>query len=190
MYDMKTLYFTNIIESYYNYGYETLNTYDKYHIVLIIVSSLTYDYNCNLGEFIKNIRLPIQIMRQFPVLGINQNSEYNIPSLYNLSMSVVKNQRIYGNNNYYNRLIIRSPELLKVSDKSNYINEYIMKIYSKYERFIVEHLIEQYTRQNYTINTFYTINNQLNNIEEYEVEDIVNYEEYESEYEQDIENDY
>jgi hypothetical protein len=190
MYDMRTIYFTNIIDSYYNHGYNSLNIYDKYHIVLMIISILTIDYRINLGEFVKTINLPIKVLRQFPILGLTECSKYVIPSLYDMSMSIIKRERICSDNNSFNKKIIKSDELLNVGDKYNYINEYIMKIYNVYERFIIEHLIDQYTSKNFTINTFYNLNTNIDEEEEEEEMQEVQYYESESEYENDNENDY
>lgn len=170
MYDMKTLYFNNIVETYMNHGYSSMNSYDKYHIMLMVISILTLDYRINLGEFVRSINLPKNILNKFPILGLNNNRGYIVPSLYDISMCIIKRDRLYSDNNYYNKRIIRAEEISRVSDRSNYINEYIMKIYNTNEKFIIEHLIDQYTRKNFTINTFYNLNVAFNHSDEEEIE--------------------
>jgi hypothetical protein len=144
MYDIKVQYLTNIINVFDNHGYEELTQYDQYHIILTIIEIMTYSFNCYLGPFIRRLEMTENIHKQFPILGMDDKGEYVIPTLYDMSMCTIQRNRLYSDNLHYNKLIIRSKEIYKISDNSNMVFQYFMSIYYGHPEFIISFLIEKY----------------------------------------------
>jgi hypothetical protein len=144
MYDLKVQYLSNIINVYDHHGYEELSQYDKYHIILTIVEIMTYSFNCYLGPFVSRLEMPETIHDEFPILGLNNKGNYCVPKLYDLSMCVIQRNRLYSNNNFYNKLIIRKNDIYKINDNSNMLFQYFMSIYCKYPELIISFLIDKY----------------------------------------------
>ncbi len=144
MYDLKVQYLTNTINIFDNHGYDELTQYDKYYIILTIIEMMTYSFNCYLGPFVKRLELPSVIHNEYPILGMSTKGEYEVPSLYNMSLCVVQRYNIYSNNLHYNKLIAKSKFYYMINDNSNMLFQYFMSVYSEYPEFIISLLIDRY----------------------------------------------
>ena len=58
MLDYKYVYLVNLIDTFKNKGYESLNMYDRYHILLTVLDYLTKGFNKNLGKVLKFLGFP------------------------------------------------------------------------------------------------------------------------------------
>mgnify|MGYP001474201742 CR=1 FL=1 len=179
MLDYKLQYMNNIINNYHSYGYNSLNVYDKYHIILTIVDYLSYNFRINLGNFIRIIRLPKSLHNIYPVLGL-KHYHFKVLSLYNLSLcSIQRNRYYYTDNNYYNLKILRTKDLYTIHDTNNLIFEYILKLYTFKPKEIITFLINKY---------LLTINTHIRSIE-YESDSDSETEEYDTESDDEYESD-
>ena len=105
MYDIKYQHFINILNTYDNYGFISLSSYDKYHMMFIIVSLLSCEFNISLGNLLQHLNMS-RFIKKYRVLGLDDNGIFIVPSLFNISMKCIKDNRIYLNNNFYNKLIL------------------------------------------------------------------------------------
>jgi hypothetical protein len=177
MLDFKFQYMNNVINNYYSYGFSSLNLYDKYHIILMIVDYLSCNFCLNLGNFVKTLHLPNKMFISSPIIGLKIN-KFLVPKLYDLSLCVIQRNRLYyPNNNYYNLKILRSKDLYTIHDKNNIMFEYFRNVYYHHPKDLIRLLIDRYTlvRDRQHIYTQYSDNEESEDEDEdtseYESED-------------------
>jgi len=147
MLDYKYVYLVNLIDTFKNKGYKTLNMYDRYHILLTVLDYLTKGFSKNLGKVLKFLDLPESTMKEYPVLGFGDEG-YNVPKLSDLSMLCIQRNRLmFHNNNHLNFKIFRKNELYSIHDKNNFIIEYIKNIYLNIPETITTILINRYQQK-------------------------------------------
>ena len=64
MIDHKYSYLNNVIRLYNTFGYRSLTTYDKYHIILNIITIFTDNYKYNLGQLVTKLKPKLNSQRQ------------------------------------------------------------------------------------------------------------------------------
>lgn len=144
MLDYKYVYLVNLIDTFKNKGYESLNMYDRYHILLTVLDYLTKGFNKNLGKVLKFLDFPESLIEEYPVLGFDKEG-YNVPRLSDLSMLCIqRNRLLFNNNNHLNLKIFRKNELYSIHDKNNFIIEYVKNIYLNLPQTIITILINRY----------------------------------------------
>jgi hypothetical protein len=145
MLDFKFQYLNNVINNYYSYGYASLNTYDKYHIILIIIEYLSCGFYLRLGHFVKTLHLPTNMITSSPILGLD-NNKFVVPKLYDMSLCVIQRNRLYyPNNNVFNLKILRSKELYTTNDRNNMLFEYFKTLYNHHPKNLIRIFIDRYT---------------------------------------------
>ena len=147
MLDYKYIYLVNLIDTFKTKGYDSLNMYDRYHILLTVLDYLTKGFNKNLGKVLKSLDFPESMIEEYPVLGFDKEG-YNVPRLSDLSMLCIQRNRLmFNNNNHLNFKIFRKNELYSIHDKNNFIIEYIKNIYLNIPETITTILINRYQQK-------------------------------------------
>tara|TARA_Y100000389_G_scaffold132972_1_gene130423 strand:- start:189 stop:746 length:558 start_codon:yes stop_codon:yes gene_type:complete len=147
MLDYKYIYLVNLIDTFKTKGYDSLNMYDRYHILLTVLDYLTKGFNKNLGKVLKSLDFPESMIEEYPVLGFDKEG-YNVPRLSDLSMLCIQRNRLmFNNNNHLNFKIFRTNELYSIHDKNNFIIEYVKNIYLNLPQTITTILINRYLRK-------------------------------------------
>jgi hypothetical protein len=145
MLDFKFQYMNNVINNYYSYGFSSLNLYDKYHIILMIVDYLSCNFCLNLGNFVKTLNLPNKMFISSPIIGL-ENNKFVVPKLYDMSLCTIQRNRLYyPNNNYYNLKILRSKELYSIHNRNNLLFEYFRNVYYHHPKDLIRLLIDRYS---------------------------------------------
>jgi hypothetical protein len=145
MLDFKFQYLNNIISNYYSHGFNTLNVYDKYHIILMIVDYLSCNFKLKLGRFVNSLLLPKKMLNTVSLLGF-KNNKFVVPKLSDISLCIIQRNRLYyPNNNYYNLIILRSNELYTIHDRNNLMFEYFRCLYNKHPKELIRLLIDRYS---------------------------------------------
>jgi hypothetical protein len=142
MYDIKYQHFMNILNAYNIYGYVSLNSYDKYHVVYMIISIVSCDFQISLGSLLKFIKFS-KFTNNYKVVGLTDN-KFVVPSLFDMSMLVVKRNTLYSSNNYFNKMIITTPESSSIYDEGILVMEYFMKIFKDKPKKLIRCLIKRY----------------------------------------------
>ena len=142
MIDHRYVYFNNLIKLYNTFGYRSLTTYDKYHIILNILTIFTDNFRFNLGQLVHKLN-PTFLNNQ-KILGMNNYGEYNVPTLYDMSMFVIKRNNIYSENNFYNKEIIKTPNVSSIYDRNIFIHEYFMNMFMNNQKQLVTTLIQDF----------------------------------------------
>lgn len=143
MIDHKYSYFNNVIKLYNTFGYRSLTTYDKYHIILNIITIFTDNYKYNLGQLVT--KLKPKFLHKHKILGMNEKSEYIVPTLYDMSMFVIKRNNIYSEHNFYNKEIIKTSNVSSIYDRNIFIHEYFMNVFMNNQlKELIINLIENF----------------------------------------------
>jgi len=147
MLDYKYVYLVNLIDTFKTKGYDSLNMYDRYHILLTVLDYLTKGFNKNLGKVLKFLDFPESIIEEYPVIGFDKEG-YNVPRLSDLSiLCIQRNRLMFNNNNHLNFKIFRTNELYSIHDKNNFIIEYVKNIYLNIPQTITTILINRYQQK-------------------------------------------
>ena len=142
MIDHRYVYFNNLIKLYNTFGYRSLTTYDKYHIILNILTIFTDNFRFNLGQLVHKLN-PTFLNNQ-KILGMNNYGKYHVPTLYDISMFVIKRNNIYSENNFYNKEIIKTHNFSSIYDRNIFIHEYFMNMFMNNQKELVTTLIQDF----------------------------------------------